>query len=96
MRPIVAAHPEACLLRLLLGRSYLYNKDDRNATVQFLSVLTREPKNKVAKLELARLYGYHSKYQQSNVLYRELLRADPTDKTDSAPKFIWYSPVNEW
>ena len=83
LSPVVAVHPEACNLMLLLGRAYLYNKDDRNATVQFLHVLAGDPKNKVAKLEMARLYGYHSKYQQSNVLYKELLSADPTDEQAS-------------
>ncbi len=83
LRPLVAAHPEACELTLLLGKAYLDSKQDRNAKRQFLSVLGRDPKNRTAKLNLALIYGYHSKYKQSNLLYRELLRADPTDEQSS-------------
>jgi hypothetical protein len=83
LKPLAGAHPEACQIALVLGQAYLYSKDDRNATLQFHNVLARDPANRMAKLEMARLYGYHSKYKESNVLYRELLRADATDEQAS-------------
>lgn len=83
LKPLVADHPEACQLALLLGQAYLYSKDDRNAALQFRSVLARDPANRVARLEMARLYGYHSKYKESNRLYKELLSADATNEQAS-------------
>ena len=80
---MVARDPESCELALLLGRAYLYEKDDRNAARQFRNVLAADPTNRTAKLELARLDGYHSNYKQSNLLYEELLRADATDEEAS-------------
>jgi hypothetical protein len=81
--PLVAAHPEACQLRILLGEAYLYSKDDPNAAVQFRRVLAQDPQNRKAKLEMARIYGYHSKYTLSNQLYRELLATNPSDEQAS-------------
>jgi tetratricopeptide (TPR) repeat protein len=83
LKPLVADHPEACQLALLLGRAYLYSKDDRMAALQFRNVLTRDPTNRMAKLEMARLYGYQSKYKESTLLYKELLSADATDEQAS-------------
>jgi hypothetical protein len=83
LRSQVLAHPEACQLTLLLGLAYLYSKDDKNATVQFRGLLARDPQNRRAKLELARIYGYHSKYARSNQLYRELLATDSSDEPAS-------------
>jgi hypothetical protein len=83
LRSQVLAHPEACQLTLLLGLAYLYSRDDKNATVQFRGLLARDPQNRRAKLELARIYGYHSKYAPSNQLYRELLAADSSDEPAS-------------
>jgi len=83
LKPQVSANPTQCQLALMLGRAYLYEKDDRQAEHQFRNVLAADATNRVAKLELARLYGYHSKYEQSNRLYRELLAADPTNEQAS-------------
>lgn len=83
LTPLVAAHPEACELAILLGRAYLYSKDDQSAAVQFNNVLARDPANRMAKLEMARLYSYHSKYRESTALYRELLSDDPTNEQAS-------------
>jgi hypothetical protein len=83
LKPLVADHPDECQLALLLGRAYLYSKDDRSAALQFRNVLAADPKNRMAKLEIARLYGYHAKYKESNLLYKELLSADPKDEQAS-------------
>jgi thioredoxin-like negative regulator of GroEL len=83
LSPLVAAHPEACQLALLLGKGYLYDKDDRKAAAQFRNVLARDPHDPIAKLEMARLYGYHDQYKQSNLLYKELLSADPGNEQAS-------------
>lgn len=83
LKPFVGAHPEECQLSLILGRAYLYGKHDRDAEKQFSNVLARDPGNRIARLELARLYGYHDKYALSNQLFTELLNADPTDENAS-------------
>ena len=83
MKSFVAAHPEECDLSLILGEAYLYSKKDREAGRQFRSVLARDAANRTAKLELARLYSYHSRYVESNRLYAELLDADSSDENAS-------------
>ena len=83
LEPLVSANPQQCGLALLLGRAYLYKKDDRHAAREFRTLLAADPTNRTAKLELARLYGYHSDYKQSDVLYREILNADASDEQAS-------------
>lgn len=83
LKSFVAAHPEECDLSLILGQAYLYRKKDRDAESQFRSVLKRDGGNRMAKLELARLYGYHARYVESNRLYGELIDADPLDENAS-------------
>ncbi|MHB2006474.1 MAG: tetratricopeptide repeat protein [Acidobacteriaceae bacterium] len=80
LKPFVATHPEECELGLILGQAYMYSKKDHDAETQLRSVLARDAGNRTAKLELARVYGYHARYRRSNHLYRELLNADPSDE----------------
>ncbi len=80
LKSYVAVHPEQCELRLLLGKAYLYSGRDRAAERQFAEVLARDPANETALLELGRLNGYHSRYAQSNALYKKLLQIDPGDE----------------
>ena len=81
LKPFVAAHPEQCKLSLILGQAYMYSKKDHDAEMQFRGVLARDAGNRTAKLELARIYGYHAHFAKSNHLYRELLNADPSDES---------------
>ncbi len=83
LKPLLSTHPEACPLRLILARAYLYSKDDKNAALQFRRVLAEDPQNRMAKLELARIDGYHYRYSESNALYRELLAVDYSDEIAS-------------
>lgn len=83
LRLYVAAHPEQCDLSLLLGRAYMFRKKDHLAEMLFRSVLVRDASNRVALLELARVDGYHSRYEESNRFYQMLLSADSTDESAS-------------
>ena len=44
------------------------------------SILQKEPANRKAKLAMAQIYGYHSNFQKSDALYREVLAARPGDE----------------
>ena len=48
----------------------------------FREVLSEEPSNRMAKIELARALGYQRDYEASNILYHDLLDAGPDEAAE--------------
>ena len=67
-------------LRVELGRTYVYQRQDARAMEIFRAILRDDPSNREARLELARVLSYDGKYEPSNQLFREVLAADPNDE----------------
>lgn len=73
----LAANPALLDVKIGIGRVYL-RSDPVQAQVLFLSVLEREPRNKVALNNLGIAYDLQGEHISAQAAYRRALGADPT------------------